>query len=256
MIQGAPWSFVTVCLLCGGAIWWIVNSIYSDKVNVAKEQATKWHDTSDRWQSDASYWEDIAKRPVVNAPQSTPSSQPVPASQAPPVKESKGNAKPSGEKATVPKPTRPAVIAPNGVAIGGDNNGSATVNNFAPPQRAFTAHQRSLFDSLIGPAPTEGFDGVYCIWGDQEGHQFAQQIWDALKQNGWPVGMMVGQQMLDRTQIGLFIAVSPEDAASPPDGVLRAFNALRNAGFLVTGMRLNGTPRGHWHILVGNQPTS
>lgn len=253
MVHKAPYSFLVIFVLLLGACWTGFHFYYATMFAAATDEARHWEDTATRWRSDASYYQDIAKRTISQdqEPQKSTYHQRSSRSAPKPTKAvaPKGPAKP-------PEATNKApVIAPNGVAIGGDNNGSASVtNNYGPPQRTLTAVQRSIFLSQLGPPPADGFDGVYCIMGDQEGHRYAQQFWEAFQQQGWNVGKMVGQIVLTQNVSGVFLAVSPEDASTPPDGVMKAYAALRAAGIEVQGMKMRGVEKGHWYVLVGNAP--
>lgn len=60
---------------------------------------------------------------------------------------------------------------------------------------------------------------------------------------------------MDRNPPGLFIAVSPEDATSPPDGVMRVYGALKAAGLTVMAFKMGGLQKNHWYLFIGNQPT-
>ena len=147
----------------------------------------------------------------------------------------------------------PQVSAPKGIAIGRDNLGTATVNNYGPVQRKLSPEQASKLAKLID-APTHGFEGIDCIMGDAESHRFAQQLWDIFKKENWNVGLMVAQSVMQKNVSGIFVAISPEDVSAPPDGAMRVDAAFKALGLNVHGMTLNTLPKGHWSVFVGTQP--
>jgi hypothetical protein len=73
---------------------------------------------------------------------------------------------------------------------------------------------------------------------------------NALRSAGWKIEGL-NQSVLTSPLEGVFVAVAPEDAATPPDGVLQLYNTMRSAGVPMGGMRMNGTPAGKFGIIVG-----
>jgi hypothetical protein len=262
MIKKAPWSFAIISALALVAIWTIVYYPYKLKLDDAHELTGHWMSESQRWESDAEYWKDMASHPALGTvPPSTPQKDAESPKVARPVqKDSKpsktvGNNKPASEVPSSTNTPEQIVSAPNGIAVGGGTVSNPTVNNYGPQQRQLTPPQESLILSMVGVPPTSDFDGVYCIMGDQEGHVYAQQLWDVFSKAGWNVGKMVGLTSMTRNPAGLFIAVSPEDAISPPDGVMRVYGALKAAGINVMAFKVGNLQKNHWYVFVGNEPT-
>jgi len=50
---------------------------------------------------------------------------------------------------------------PNGVCVGGDNNGTATVNNFAPPERHLTQEQVRNLDAIAQSLPEDAENWLF-----------------------------------------------------------------------------------------------
>jgi hypothetical protein len=83
----------------------------------------------------------------------------------------------------VPPLVTPTQNCPNGICMGGDNNGTATVNNYAPPQRKLTKEERDKFVSdLRRSCPFEV--AVRAIPGNAESMEYADQISAAIKDAG------------------------------------------------------------------------
>jgi hypothetical protein len=137
------------------------------------------------------------------------------------------------------------------VAIGGDNNGTAVVNNGAIP-RTLTPEQQAKITSQVGVAP-ENFTGVTCLMGDQEGCGLADQIRRSLDNAGWQIPGL-NQALFTTHMEGLFLIIAPQDATNPPDGAMRLYAALRSAGVDVMGLKQEGAPQGKFGLLVAASP--
>jgi hypothetical protein len=73
---------------------------------------------------------------------------------------------------------------------------------------------------------------------------------NSLRNAGWKING-INQVVLGEPLEGIFVAVAPEDATSPPDGVLSVYNTLREAGVPAQSMRMNGIAMGKFGIIVG-----
>jgi hypothetical protein len=263
MIKKAPWSFAIICVVAVGAIWTLLNYGYKSKLDDAHELTGHWMGESQHWQSDAEYWKDIASRPALGKQEA--SNPPKEAEPAKPVQSTTESNKPiktpgiyspTGVNASASSsPPEQILSAPNGIAVGGGTVTNPTVNNYGQQQRQLTPNQAALISSKLGGPPTSDFDGVYCVMGDSESHAYAQQFWDLFSKANWSVGKMVGQNMLTRNPPGVFIAVSPEDVTSPPDGAIRVYGLFKQAGIDVMALKMEGLPKNHWYVFVGNQPS-
>jgi hypothetical protein len=257
VIKDTPRSFILVCLLAAAIIW----AIFHERLELAREDTTHWHETSDNWRSRSDYYQDLLGHPVQKESSALQgelpaATVPTPVRPGPPKPKSTEKTgiaapaiKPVAEPAHEPKQqTEPPVSAPNGVAIGRDNNGTAIVNNVGSLPRTLSPAQQSAITSRIGSQPS-GFTGITCLLGDQEGCGFATQLMNVLRGAGWKIGGL-DQSVMSEHLEGIFVAVSPEDTANPPDGVLQIYNVIRAAGVAIQGLRMNGTPAGKFGILV------
>jgi hypothetical protein len=255
VIKAAPFSFFVVLLVIGGLMWTGFHISYKGKLEDAHELTEHWKGESDHWQSDSAYWKDIATHPV----QVNPTHQPAP---PPTTQEPKPKQKPEIPSTNSPAGKHesnspdhvgpgPNVSAPNGVAIGRDNNGTAIVNNGSIP-RTLTAEQVQKIVSQVGTG-SPSFTGITCLLGDQEGCALAEQIGQSLNNAGWQIPGVI-QAVMNKPVAGLFVVISPEDAASPPDGTMRLYAALRAAGLNVIGIKQQGAPQGKFALLVGANP--
>ena len=263
VIKAAPISFVIVCLVATGLIWTFFHFTYSERIEGADGRLKNAQDDATHWHQTADYYKDLASRPVQH--ETTPA-----ISQAAPVKpnastdkpgparspelttkhhEGKPNNSSSNEKPPdTSKP--PAITAPNGVAIGRDNNGTAVVNNIGALARTVSSAQQAEIISHLGSQPA-GFTGITCFLGDPESCGFATQLMEALRNAGWKIDGLT-QAVFSNPLEGTFVTVAPEDSAAPPEGVLRMYNTLRSAGVPIQGLRMNGTPVGKFGIVVGS----
>ncbi len=247
MIRGAPISFTIVCIVMFGIFYGCFHLVYKGKLDDAHQQTADWQQTAQRWQSDAEYYKELTSRPV--------QSEALPPKPTVPKPKDSDTGQVATKKETPQKTQRPdkssvksstGIEAPNGIAMGGNNNGTAIVNNGSIP-RTLTAAQQLTITSTVG-AQSPNFDGITCLMGDQEGCGFATQIMDSLRSAGWQIRGL-NQALLSNHLEGLFVVISPEDAATPPDGVMRLYNALRSAGLPVQGLRMKGT-KGKFGLLV------
>lgn len=261
VIRAAPISFVIVCLVATGLIWTFFHFTYSERINGADGRVKNAQDDAAHWHQTADYYKDLVSRPVQHE---TPSVTSEPAPPNPSTSDKKpGSTKAPGstehhqnapnKRGPNMKPpqalTTPTVSAPNGVAIGRDNNGTAVVNNIGTIARTLSLAQRERIAATVGPQPT-GFAGVSCILGDQEGCGFATELMEALRSAGWRIGGL--REAIYSIQLdGVFVAIAPEDSAAPPEGVLQMYDVLRSAGVPAEGVRMNRTPVGKFRIIVG-----
>ncbi len=261
MIRRAPFSFLVVCIVVCLICWTGFHFSYKSLFDNAADEAKHWHETATRWQSDSSYWEDMAKRTVFEQPQppsgGTFKTEQPPAAPATATKPSKKSfvhplVEERPKQNTTPPPVSekpPEVNAPGGIAIGGNNNGTATVIGSVP--RSFTVLQEAEIGSALGN-PSPDFDGITCVMGDGESCRLAEQIRKIFAAHGWPKTDGVNQAVYNNPMPGLMIAVSPEDAISPPPGAMQVNNAFRANGIDIHGVKIDRLAEGHFYILVGN----
>ncbi|MDE3188349.1 MAG: hypothetical protein KGM96_12625 [Acidobacteriota bacterium] len=243
-IRKAKFSFLIVCVVMCGACWAGFHFAYKSMFDNADDEARHWRDTAERWESDASYYQDVAKRsvsiqqtqPAVLTPEAPPVAMKIPPKKSP-------NSAPAS-----PPPSKQEVNAPGGVAVGGNNNG--VINNGAIP-RSLTPSQEVSLGNAIGP-PVSEFDGVYCIMGDSESCRFAEQIRRIFNTHGWPKTEGLNQAVFTEPMPGILLAVNPADAASPPTAILKVYNSFRANGINIVGTRMNSVKPGHFFILAGS----
>jgi hypothetical protein len=72
---------------------------------------------------------------------------------------------------------------PNGICIGGDNRGTATVNNYERPARGLSDDQKTLLRECLGLKP--GKFSIMALTGDAEAYSYAQEWRDLLLAAGW-----------------------------------------------------------------------
>jgi hypothetical protein len=245
VITAAPVSFFLVLLVVGGVMWTCFHAAYQGKIDDLNIDVTHWHNMSD-------YYKEVSSRPVeqlalpAKPVEVTPSAKP---DEQKPTSTKKPDSHISAVKPQQPTESSKVTANNGGIAIGRDNNGNATVNNIGAIPRELTSLQQSTIASQIGLQPT-GFTGITCLLGDQEGCGFATQLMNALRLAGWKIEGL-NQAVYSNPLEGTFVAVAPEDSASPPDGVMRIYNTLRSAGIPIQGMRAKDTPTGKFGLLVG-----
>lgn len=229
-------------------MWYVVHSSYEGKLDDAHDETRHWHETAARWQSDADYYQDVAKHPV--AQQTQPQPQAAAPQERPrvPPRKMKPPSSPAGPSVSS-SPNKPDVSAPGGVAVGGNNNG--VINNGSVPRSLTPSLEASLGDA-IGP-PVSEFDGVFCIMGDSESCRLAEQIRAVFSAHGWPnTDKGLNQAAFNRPMPGIFVAIDSAEASAPTPAVLQVYSAFRANGINIFGTKINGLKPGHFYILVGS----
>jgi hypothetical protein len=266
-IKSAPISYFIVCLVLGSLMWTGFHLVYKGKLDAARDDTTHWHDQADRWKGDVDYWKDMANRTVYEKQDSLlpqngttqTTTAALPNSTSKPSQTTSKESTLTSPASTPTSVTQQTVVASNGsIAIGGNNSGNNSVTNIGSIPRSLTATQIQIIRNRLG-SPPENFDGVGCIFGDEESCRFADQIRAILQAAGWPKSSPQdwSQQTMHgipSLPSGILIEVSPDDAMSPPDGVLRLFEAFEKAGIEVNGVRAQNLPRGHFDITISSNP--
>jgi hypothetical protein len=75
---------------------------------------------------------------------------------------------------------------PNGICIGGENKGTATVNNYAPPRRVVSPIQRETISRVLLATP-EKHKPLLLINGGDETQAYALQLAPIFQSSKWPL---------------------------------------------------------------------
>jgi hypothetical protein len=163
------------------------------------------------------------------------------------------------DKSSVAAPTtrspRVAISAPNGIAIGGNNNGTATVNNLGPPSRRPTSQQRDLLASIL--SAHAGKIKVWAVSSDNDAMLLGQDLYDVLKASGWQVGGS-GPEAVLQTQpstadVYVFIHSEPGEQGSfstRDPAAVNLVKALKSLGLTLELGRSEKVPMGVLKIVV------
>src|SRR4029077_7525429 len=115
-VRSALASFVIVTLVVLSLTWAAFHWYYGSRLDDAEKRAGQW-------QGDAAYWKDQASHPKC------PECPKVPERNA----TTDTKKKPTAHRTTPPAIQTPTQSCPNGICIGGNNQGNPTVNNYGPP---------------------------------------------------------------------------------------------------------------------------
>lgn len=133
------------------------------------------------------------------APQPTPTPKPTPAPKPASLHTKAKKTSPANpQKSTSNKPSnigavQPSVSAPNGVAISGNNYGSATVNNFGPKPLVISDDQQAqIIASLRASGITSGKVFMYIDHPSNETLTFGRNLQKALESVGVAVTFQAG----------------------------------------------------------------
>lgn len=246
MIKDAPLSVVVICLVALG----VTHFMYTGQIGSARDRLKDAQDDTKHWHETADFYKDLASRPTQTAEVVSTKARPSGRRSSDPPKKPEPEKKPPDSSSSGKQKASdvPAVIAPNGVAIGRDNSGIAIVNNIGTLPRTLSPEQQAAIASRVGPQPS-GFTGVTCLLGDQEGCSFATQVMATLRTAGWKIDGLSQSVMTEHLE-GVFLAIAPDDVARPPSEALSLYNTLRFAGIPIQGLKMNGTTAGKFEILV------
>jgi hypothetical protein len=158
----------------------------------------------------------------------TPPPKPVP----PPVARNPRPPSLQNQVATVPAAPPPPlqVSAPDGVAIGRDNYGNPTVNNYAPPDRHITASQRDAILAVFDSLPAGVYVQVYTA-NASEPSTFGQEISNLIPKSHAQDRIID----LEPSPKGLYLIVHDEKDDSAPYAT-RLASAMGGSGITVTGV--------------------
>jgi hypothetical protein len=116
---------------------------------------------------------------------------------------------------------------PNGICIGGENSGTATVNNFAPPQRTLTPARHQVLVSLLRQSGAFSLV-VRHAQGDFEAQTYSDYLVSVLKEAGWTVNDNPG--LLVETRQGQGVRILANDINNPPLGAVALQKCLKQVG--------------------------
>jgi hypothetical protein len=91
----------------------------------------------------------------------------------------------AGKGAVLNGPGASLQNCPNGICIGGDNSGTATVYNFTPPARRLSEDQRKLLTACLRLRP--GRFSIAAIANNAEAYSYAHDWHDVLVAAGWEI---------------------------------------------------------------------
>jgi hypothetical protein len=255
VIKAAPVSFFVVCLVIGGLMWTGFHIVYKGELDGAHQQTEDWKGTASRWESETQFWKDLSSRPTIEV---TPPAQaaPTPSGPKPSVPPRQGKDKPhAGVVVPVapPEPSQPSQVVAenNGIAIRGDNNGIATVNNIGQVARSLSDSQASVLGGVLN-LPDANFEGITAILGDPESLRFAEQIRGVFAAHGWPKSDGLNQAVYTGVMPGILIGISPDDVIVPPPVELALYNAFKLDGFVVHATVIKSMAKGHFSLIVGS----
>jgi hypothetical protein len=170
-----------------------------------------------------------------SAPQRKPHSRSTPAPTAPTV-------------TTMVPPAAPLTQnCDNGNCIGGNNYGSATVNNYAPPKRKLTKDEREKFVSSLRPYCPFGV-AVRAIPGNADSMEYADQISSAIHDAGCP---LLRAKFLIDTAASYGVALAIHDAANVPAGANALLASFKAANIPTTTSVGDPVEPGVVYVLVG-----
>jgi hypothetical protein len=150
-------------------------------------------------------------------------------------------------------PQRPPMVvtAPSGIAIGGNNYGSATVNN-GQVDRELDASSAARLRYLIGTARPASFEGVRCLHNDPESCRYRDklkgvfEVWGTAPQD-------IDSAEINRSVCCIVIAISSKDQSSPPAEALHLYRAFKQAGFNdIAFTPFTDLDAGRFYVLVGS----
>jgi hypothetical protein len=150
---------------------------------------------------------------------------------------------------------RVEISAPNGIAIGGNNNGTATVNNLGPPSHRPTNQQRDLLASIL--SAHTGKITVWAVNSDNDAMLLGQDLYDVLKASGWQVEGS-GPEAVFQTQpstadVYVFIHSEPGEQGSfstRDPAAVNLVKALKSLGLTLELGRSEKVPMGVLKIVV------
>jgi energy-coupling factor transporter transmembrane protein EcfT len=118
---------------------------------------------------------------------------------------------------TAPPLQSPPQICPNGICIGGSNNGIATVNNYAPPARRVPEDIQTACAAALSQSP--GNVSINAIANDAEAYRLAQDFYSIFHNAKWSI---------DPDHVVIFLV----GGGAPTEGVLLTFKgeAITNPG--------------------------
>ena len=128
---------------------------------------------------------------------------------------------------TAPTSAAPTQNCPNGVCIGGDNSGSPTVNNYAPPQRAIDSAQMAAFQTAVSPGKGLAIS-VYCYSTDKEGCTYGKYFFVAFRHAGWDVGLQEGMYFATPSDSEVYLTIQNQN--TPPPGFDVVMDGIRAIG--------------------------
>jgi hypothetical protein len=147
------------------------------------------------------------------------------------------------------------VNASNGsIAIGGNNSGTAIVNNGVIP-RSITAQQESEILKHLGASPAKQII-VGCLITDNETCIYRDRIISILRQAGWNVIEEVIAISGGIPPEGLMVEISSLDIDEPPDGTNRLIYAFKRAGVQIDGEASPDVSKGKLVLEVFSKPTA
>ena len=121
---------------------------------------------------------------------------------------------------------------PNGICIGGENSGTATVNNFAPPPRTLTPEQVANLASFLRQ---NGSFRVVIFHAEHnfEAQNYADKLAEAIKSAGWTAVM---DRSMEEVKQGEGLLIIVRDLKNPPPGSVILQNGLKQIGLYADGV--------------------
>jgi hypothetical protein len=140
--------------------------------------------------------------PTACPEQKAPEAKPIPG--AKPLKKSEHV---EANPATVPKVGTPSQNCPNGICVGGENSGTATVNNYAPPARHLSPDQVAGLEEVAKNFPAHV---VVLAVPEHEPMDYAEEIRQTLLKFGKTEELNRGLSWAVIPK-GLLVAINPKD---------------------------------------------
>lgn len=150
-----------------------------------------------------------------------------------------------GETKTSPITPQPSQTCPNGICIGGENSGSATVNNFSKPDRHLTEQQKTELSAIIVPGSVKL---TVLMTSDGEVQALGDEISQALRLP--PEAVSTGLAWSNGIPQGITVQIHDDNQLEQLKNLGRRVGQILGAkGYLNPNI-----PAGEVRIIIGREP--